>query len=178
MATTFLSVAGAIWWCLAVALLILTLCCGLAQPLIQKRRATAIAKPPVSAILPIKNLDPGFETAQASIFDQDYPKYEILISAAEVESPALDAARRIAATRPSRPCRFIHSDSRTAVSPKLNNLMRPLSEAQHDIVMTKDFEHNARSANHGGIPSKFDAGGGARRWDARGGAAEKLCRQD
>jgi ceramide glucosyltransferase len=138
MAVTFLSFAGAIWWCLAVALFVVTLCCGLAQPLIQKRRATAVGRPPVSVILPIKNLDPGFEPAQASIFDQDYSQYEILISAAEVESSALDVAQRIAAAHPSRPCRFIHSDCRAAVSPKLNNLMKPLAEARHDIVMTKD----------------------------------------
>ena len=93
MATTFLSCAGAIWWCLAVALLLLTLCCGLVQPIVQERRATAAARPPVSVILPIKSLDPGFVTAQASIFTQDYPNYEILISAAEVASPALDEAR-------------------------------------------------------------------------------------
>jgi ceramide glucosyltransferase len=138
MTATFLSFAGAIWWCLAVALLVVTLCCGLAQPLIQKRRATAAARPPVSAILPIKNLDPGFEPAQASIFDQDYSQYEILISAAEAQSPALEVAQQIAAAHPSRPCRFVHSDCRAAVSPKLNNLMRPLIEARHDIVMTKD----------------------------------------
>ena len=53
MAPTFLNCAGAIWWCFAVALLLLSLCCGLAQPFVQKRRATAIGQPPVSAILPI-----------------------------------------------------------------------------------------------------------------------------
>ncbi len=138
MATTFLSCAGAIWWCLAVALLLLTLCCGLVQPIVQERRATAAARPPVSVILPIKSLDPGFVTAQASIFTQDYPNYEILISAAEVASPALDEAHRVAAANPLRPSRFIHSDCRVAVSPKLNNLAAPLIEAKHDIVMTKD----------------------------------------
>ncbi|ACK50452.1 ceramide glucosyltransferase [Methylocella silvestris BL2] len=138
MAATFISSAGAIWWCLAVALLLLTLCCGLAQPFVQKRRATAAAQLPVSAILPIKSLDPGFEIAQASMFAQSHSDYEVLISAAEVESPALRVARRVAAAHPSRPCRFIHSDSRVAVSPKLNNLVAPLTKAKHDIVLTKD----------------------------------------
>lgn len=138
MAATFLSFAGAIWWCLAVALFLLTLCGGLAQPFVQRRRATATELPPVSAILPIKCLDPGFETAQASIFTQSYPYYEILISAAEVDSPALSAARRLAAMHSSRPSRFIQSDARFAVSPKLNNLIAPLTEAKHDVVMTKD----------------------------------------
>ena len=42
--------------------------CGLAQPWLQRRRATRKDRPPISAILPIKLLNPGFETAQASMF--------------------------------------------------------------------------------------------------------------
>jgi len=72
----------------------------LAQPWVRRRRATRKDRPPISAILPIKLLDPGFETAQASMFAQDYSTYEVLIAAAEQASPALDAAHRIAATHP------------------------------------------------------------------------------
>ncbi len=139
MALTLLSFAGAIWWCVAVALLCFTLACGLAQPLVQKRRASARATPPVSAILPIKCLNPGFVRAEESIFTQDYPDYEILISAVEAESPALSEARRIAAAHPGSACRFIHSQtSVAAVSPKLNNLAAPLAQARNDFVLTKD----------------------------------------
>ncbi|ACK51945.1 Ceramide glucosyltransferase [Methylocella silvestris BL2] len=138
MIATVFSFAGAIWLCVAVALLLMTLVCGLAQPYVQRRRASATARPAVSAILPIKHVDPGFDITQGSIFTQDYPDYEILISAAEADSPALSAARRIAASNPSHPCRFIHSSSAFAISPKLNNIAAPLSEARHDVVMTKD----------------------------------------
>jgi ceramide glucosyltransferase len=139
MVLTFFGYAAAIWWCLAVGLLGLTLVCGLAQPFVQKRRARARAEPPVSAILPIKCLNPGFERAQDSIFIQDYPDYEILISAVEIESPALGAARRIAAAHPAASCRFIHSkNGLAAVSPKLNNLEAPIAQAEHDFILTKD----------------------------------------
>jgi ceramide glucosyltransferase len=130
--------AGAVWWGVAVALFCVTLVCGLAQPWVQRRRATRKDRPPVSAIIPIKLLDPGFETAQASLFAQDYPGYEILIGAAEQNSPALDAARRIAAERPEVSCRFVSSASASAVSPKLNTLAAPLAAARHDFVFTKD----------------------------------------
>src|SRR5262249_33931660 len=89
-------------------------------------------------LMPIKLLDPGFETAQASIFAQEYASYEVLISAAEQDSPALDAARRIAAAHPGIPSRFLHSAGTEAVSPKLNNLAAPLAAARHDLVFTKD----------------------------------------
>ncbi|MGH6936537.1 MAG: glycosyltransferase, partial [Methylocella sp.] len=132
------SYAGAIWWSLAVALFCLTLGCALAQPFVQRRRATRKDRPPISAIIPIKLLDPGFETAQASIFAQDYPAYEVLIGAAEKESPALDAARRIAASHPEVSCRFLRSVGTAAISPKLNTLAAPLAAANHDLVFTKD----------------------------------------
>ncbi|MGH6831154.1 MAG: hypothetical protein ACREDG_08370, partial [Methylocella sp.] len=103
------SYAGAIWWSVAVALFCASLGCGLAQTFVQRRRATRKDRPPISAIIPIKLLDPGFETAQASVFAQDYPAYEVLIGAAEQESPALDAARRIAASHPKVSCRFLRS---------------------------------------------------------------------
>ena len=58
---------------------------------------------------------------------QDYPAYEVLIGAAEHASPALDAARHIAASHPEVSCRFLRSAGTAAVSPKLNNLATPLA---------------------------------------------------
>ncbi len=129
---------GAFWWCLSTALFAVTLACGLMQPVLQRRRATRADLPPVSALVPIKHLDPGFERAQASIFIQDYPAYEVLISAVEEDSPALDAARRVAGAHPERPCRILRSAAQIAVSPKLNNLAAPFGEARNDFVFTKD----------------------------------------
>jgi ceramide glucosyltransferase len=135
---TFISYAGAVWWSAAVALFCISLGAALAQPLVQRRRATRKDRPPISAIIPIKLLDPGFATAQASMFAQDYPAYEVLIAAAEQESPALEVARRIAASHPEVSCRFLRSTGTAAVSPKLNNLAAPLAAATHDLVLTKD----------------------------------------
>jgi ceramide glucosyltransferase len=134
----FFAYAGAVWWSVAATLFCVSLGCGLAQPLLRRRRATRKDRPPISAIIPIKLLDPGFAAAQASMFGQDYPAYEVLIGAAEEASPALDAARRIAAAHPNISCRFLRSAGVAAVSPKLNTLAAPLEAASHDFVFTKD----------------------------------------
>jgi ceramide glucosyltransferase len=134
----FFAYAGAVWWSVATAFFCGTLGVGLAQPFVQRRRATRKDRPPISAIIPIKLLDPGFATAQASMFAQDYPAYEVLIGAAEQESPALDAARHIAASYPEVSCRFLRSVGTATVNPKLNNLARPLAAATYDFVFTKD----------------------------------------
>jgi ceramide glucosyltransferase len=132
------SYAGAIWWSVAVALFCASLGAGLAQPFVQRRRATRKDRPPISAIIPIKLLDPGFEIAQASMFAQDYPAYEVFIGATEHASLALDAARRVAASHPKVSCRFLRSAGTAAISPKLNNLAPMLAAASHDLVFTKD----------------------------------------
>lgn len=134
----FFSVAGAVWWVIAIALFGFSLGGALLQPALQRRRPKRTDFPAVSAIVPVKCLDPGFKTAQTSMFLQDYPRYEILISAAESQSPALDAARDVARAFPARACRFLYSEGHDAVSPKLNNLAAPLAEARNDFVFTKD----------------------------------------
>lgn len=130
--------AGAVWWSVASALFGVTLLCGLAQPWVRRSLASRQDRPPVSVIIPVKLLNPGFEAAQASVFCQDYPAFEVLIGAAETQSPALAAAREIAAAHPSVACRFLHSAGVRAVSPKLNTLAEPLDAARNDFVFTKD----------------------------------------
>ena len=134
----FFSYFGAVWWCAAVAFFCATFAAALAQPFVQRRRAAGRNQPPVSVILPVKLINPGFEAAQSSAFDQDYPNYEVLVSAAESESAALEKMRRIAATHPDIPCRFFRSDGTQAVSPKLDNIAVPLAAARHGLILTKD----------------------------------------
>jgi ceramide glucosyltransferase len=136
--TQFISYAGMVWWSLAVAILCATVICGLAQPFVQRRRATRKDLPPVSAIIPVKLPNAGFETAQASLFAQNYPSYEVLTGAAEADSPALEIARQVAAAHPEIESRFLRSPGSAAVSPKLNTLAAPLSAARHDLIFTKD----------------------------------------
>lgn len=132
------SCIGALWWIIATALLCFTSVCSFLQPVLQKRRAINRAQPPVSAILPVKIVDPGFREAEASIFAQDYPDYEVLFSAAEAASPALDIVNELAQTHANAPVRIMQSHCDSAVSPKLNTIAAPLVAAKHDFVLTKD----------------------------------------
>jgi ceramide glucosyltransferase len=136
--STLLSYLGAIWWILSIAVLTLTICGALLQPFLQARRAKRRDLPPISAVLPIKLVNPGFEAAESSIFKQDYPDYEVLISAAEASSPALDLMQAMALGYSERPSSILQSQTQIAASPKLNNLAAPLASAEHDFVFIKD----------------------------------------
>lgn len=133
------TIAGlaAAWWLAAAATFGASLFGAVLQPRIQRRRATSPACPPVSLVLPVKLLNPGFERAQASAFVQDLGEQEILVGAMEVGSPALDVMRRLSEAS-MRPARFIRSAPAGAMSPKLDTLATPVSEAAHDVIATKD----------------------------------------
>jgi ceramide glucosyltransferase len=88
--------------------------------------------------LPIKLDNPGFEEAQASIFMQSYPDYEVLFGVAEASSPAVEIVQKLKLAHPEVAARILQSHCDLAVSPKLNTLAAPLASAAHDFVLTKD----------------------------------------
>jgi ceramide glucosyltransferase len=136
--TTSLLYVAAAWWIIGVSALVLTMSGALLQPWIQRRRAKAVELPPISAILPIKLINPGFDTAQASIFTQTYPDYEVLFSAAESKSSAIDIAAALNGMHPWIESRIVQSHVDFAASPKLNTLATPLAAAHNDLILTKD----------------------------------------
>ena len=135
----FLSYVAAAWWLVGGIFLVLTMIGPLLQPWVQKRRAFSRDLPPISAILPIKLVNPGFEVAQASIFTQAYPTYEVLFCAAEAKSAALDSVGALKRAYPNIESRILQSHADFAVSPKLNTLAAAFCASQYDLVITKDL---------------------------------------
>jgi ceramide glucosyltransferase len=132
-----ISILAAAWWVAALAIFLLSVAGVLLQPSIQRLRTSRSSQPPVSVILPVKLVNPGFERAQASVFTQDYPSYEVLVSAAETDSPALAIMQRLV-DQAEIPAQILHSGETAAVSPKLNTMTPPFVAARHDFLLTKD----------------------------------------
>lgn len=132
-----ISLIGAAWWLVAVAILIGSSIAALlarSRPLVPP----AADLPPLSVIVPVTQASPEAETAFVSLLSQDYPKFELLVSATQDPSSAVEQARTIAARYPAIPARFIARDPRAARNPKINNLALPLAAAEHDLVVMKD----------------------------------------
>ena len=132
-----ISILAAAWWVSAVAFFLLSVVSVLLQPMIQRLRPARRDQPPISVILPVKLVNPGFERAEASVFAQDYPAYEVLVSAAETDSAALAIMRGLV-NRTEAPARILHSRETAAVSPKLNTMMPAFVAARNDFLLTKD----------------------------------------
>ena len=134
----FLATPVAIWWACSVAVLVLSFAASLAHPLRARRARNSGECPPLSALVPIKMLHANFEEAQRSLFAQDYPGLEIIISAAEGDSPAICAARKIQREFPQVSSRLLQSHCNRAASPKLSTLWPAICEARNDVILTKD----------------------------------------
>jgi ceramide glucosyltransferase len=126
------------WWLIAIGFLALSITAAFLHPVVQKRRARRKDLPPVSLVVPVKALDPGFRRAQESLLSQSYPATEFLVSAAEEDSPALAAICEIVSRHPAVPTRILRSSGHFAASPKLNNLVEPFRDARHDLIFMKD----------------------------------------
>ncbi len=135
-AISIFAALGAAWWLAALAIFAASLFGALLQPRIRRARATAAPTMPVSLVLPVKLLNPGFARAQASAFRQDHP-CEIIVGAAETDSPALTIMRRLVDAS-DVPARVLRSPGIGAVSPKLDTLAAPIGAAAHDMILTKD----------------------------------------
>ncbi len=135
---TFLFPVAAIWWTCSVAVLVLSFAASLAHPVRTRRGRSGAEGPAVTAIVPVKTLHAEFDDAQRSLFTQAYPKLEIIISAAESESPAISAVRNIRAGFPQTDFRLIQSECDLAASPKLNTIWPAICEARNDVILTKD----------------------------------------
>ena len=130
--------AAALWWACAIGCLLASTLASLCFPWPRRRNDEPATLLPVSAIVPIKDLETGFVAAQSSLFEQTYENLEVLVASSERDTPALDTVRGILAAHPHVPSRIVQSAVERAASPKLNNLWQPVGQAQSDVILTKD----------------------------------------
>ncbi|KAK9247388.1 nucleotide-diphospho-sugar transferase [Lipomyces tetrasporus] len=94
--------------------------------------------PGVSILRPLKGIDPEFEACISSAFEQDYPKFEVLLCVDSPTDPAIPVVRKIMAQYPHIPSQLFIGAENFGVNPKVNNLIRAYDVAQHDILWILD----------------------------------------
>jgi len=134
----FLIWLSAAYWIVAVLLLLASTVATVLQPSIAARRAVNTERPSVSVIVPVKTLEENFVAAQESIFAQEYPQYEVLASAVDLNETAPRLMQEVFARHPERDTRFLQTTASFAVSPKVDNLVAPVTQAKNDVIFTKD----------------------------------------
>ena len=131
---------AALWWAAAVLLLLASFAAALVFPHLPWQRPGTQSLRPLTAIVPVKYWTDHFEQDQETLFAQDYPELEIIVTAAEAQSQALDAIRKPASAEISDAWlpRIVQSGMAHAASPKLNSMWPGIEAAWHDLILIKD----------------------------------------
>ena len=141
---SLLSLGAAAWWIGSIAVLLLSFAAALLHPFRVRQRRRQSVHPPLSAIVPVKEIHPGLADAQRSLLSQNYTGLEVFVAAADANSPALSVLREM--REPLAP-RIVVSDCDAAASPKLNNVWPAICQAKYDVVVTKDSNVILRSGD-------------------------------
>jgi len=96
------------------------------------------SSPPVSILKPVKGLDADLEANLNSIFELDYPYFEVIVGAHSADDPALEVARRVAARHPGVPCTVVADPREVGPNPKVANLANLLRYAHHEYLLISD----------------------------------------
>lgn len=129
---------AAVYWVVAIALLVISVVATIAQPWLAARRGRRRDQPPVSIVLPVKLLEEEFERTQESALAQNYPDFKVTVAAADLALPAVAKMREIFARHPDVPARILRSTAKFAASPKVDNLYAPFMQAENDVIFMKD----------------------------------------
>ncbi len=103
-------------------------------------RSRSAFMPPVSLLKPVHGAEAGLEAHLATFFEQDYPKYEVLFCARQIDDPALATARRVAARYPHVPVQFLASGEPNIPNAKILSLECMAQRAQHSILIVSDSD--------------------------------------
>jgi ceramide glucosyltransferase len=88
--------------------------------------------PPTTVVAPCKGLDPNLDTNIDSLFDQDYPDYDIVFVVASAGDPACGAIERAMSSRPGRLARLVIASPSPHRGEKVSNLIAGILHARRE----------------------------------------------
>jgi len=96
--------------------------------------------PPVSVLRPMAGDRDNTEAGLRSVFEQDYPEFEIIMGAASPDDAAVPIARRLMAEYPDRPARLIFTGDSPHPNRKVWQLRALWEEAAHETIVMADSD--------------------------------------
>lgn len=111
---------------------------------------------PVSIVRPVCGVEPCERLTLESTFTLAYPSYEIIFCCDRADDPVVPLVRELMAAFPHVPSRLLIGRDRPTANPKLNNLVKGWSAAQHEhiiladsnVLMPKDYVERLFEAWH------------------------------
>jgi ceramide glucosyltransferase len=92
----------------------------------------------VTIVQPLCGVEAFSRDTLRSIFELDYPTYEIIFCLASADDPIAPLVRGAINANQHRPARLLIGDDRVSANPKLNNVVKGWKAARHDWVIIAD----------------------------------------
>lgn len=96
--------------------------------------------PPVSVLRPMAGDRDNTEAGLRTVFEQDYPDFEIILGAASPDDAAVPIARRLMAEHPERASRLIFTGESPHPNRKVWQLRALWSESRHETIVMADSD--------------------------------------
>jgi ceramide glucosyltransferase len=110
----------------------------------RRPRAQLDSWPPVTVLKPICGLEKGLEENLRSTCQQDYPTFQVVLSAQRADDPALPLLRKIEREMGPERVTVVVDDRQTAPNGKIRNLLGALPYARHDVLVISDSDVRLR----------------------------------
>jgi|CZKR01.1.fsa_nt_gi ceramide glucosyltransferase len=130
-------------------ILFLALCGAIAYSLLQivaalryraVRPPLLLATEPISILKPLAGLDLDLESNLRTVFEQDYPAFEILFAVRSEADPAAEVVARLQREYPKVPSRLVLTGEPPYPNAKVFSLDRMLAAASNDLVVMSDSD--------------------------------------
>jgi len=96
--------------------------------------------PPISVLKPLKGSDAELYENLAAFAEQRYPRFELVLGAADGLDPALAVAHRLRADYPHVCIQVVSGAPDVGLNPKVSNLAHLAAHARHELLLVSDAD--------------------------------------
>lgn len=111
--------------------------------------------PSITVLKPLAGLEANLEENLRTLFEQDYPQYQILFAVREADDPAAEIAHRLAAQFPNHDAEVLVTGEPDIPNAKVFSLLQMAKRARYEILIISDSDIRATPDYLRGVAADF-----------------------